>query len=97
MGNIVRAGNADVWLIGRPRERGGFDVRYVSWSLSYAHEIVRDGEQIRRGVVMVVNIGPARGPPRKVEDGRGVTDAAAVECEHGAAAAGVGGDSAVAG
>jgi hypothetical protein len=62
---LVRAGNADVWLLGRPRVRGGFAVRYVSWSLSYAHEIVRDGEQIRRGVVMVVNNGPARGRPRK--------------------------------
>jgi hypothetical protein len=50
----LHATNEDVWLLGY-RDRGGFHVRKVVWGNMLARAERREGEEIRRGKVLVTS------------------------------------------
>jgi hypothetical protein len=49
---MKRPRNADAWAIGTQR-RNGFHVRRVVWGLLMAQCEQRDGEQVRKAVVLI--------------------------------------------
>ncbi len=56
MEQLKHAANAKAWAIGN-QQSNGFQVRKVVWGLLMARAERREGEQIRRAVIMV---GPKR-------------------------------------
>ena len=65
---MVNAANAWAWAIGKP-VRSGFKVRRVLWGRALARKEKRDGEQVRRAIVVVSTTGGTRRAGRSCQVG----------------------------